>query len=442
MSVNRKTFFVLAPVLMIAALIIVNAVQADIGVTDTQSADHADIAVDSNGNVHIAYSDDSGTSAREIWYTMLDSSGITLIEDTRITVDNGADGDGATRPAIAVDSSNNVHIIWRDFDWDAGNSKDITYTKLNPYADDRDGSAADPAAITVVALQRLSNDEDDYIFSPRLAIDSDDNIHIVWANDDDDNFYYMKLDVNGTVQVAQKSIRLFANWKGYTDIAVDSNNNLHIVCADDGETTEFEVYYFMLRGSDGSTLIDATRITDDDGDKSKWTRIAVDSNDHVYIVFQDQRGTNHEIYYKKLDPGLDDQSGDAADAAAITLVDDTALTPDDGFDSRHPAISADPNCKQVHVIWEEDYDNIHHMILDINTDVILSETVLTNDTTTTSAYSTVPNIVVVGNVAHIVWTDDRDGGYDIYFTSSQGPACSSGGGGGGGGTCFISTAAR
>ncbi|MBW2175137.1 MAG: hypothetical protein JRF64_11165, partial [Deltaproteobacteria bacterium] len=175
MSVNRKTFFVLVPVLMIAALIIVNAVQAaDIGVTDTQTADHADIAVDSNGNVHIAYSDDFGTSAREIWYTMLDSSGNTLIEDTRITVDDGNDGDGATRPAIAVDASNNVHIIWRACDWSSGSEKDVAYTKLNPYADDRDGSAADPAAITVVNDVRLSNDGDWYIYSLRLAIDSDD----------------------------------------------------------------------------------------------------------------------------------------------------------------------------------------------------------------------------------------------------------------------------
>jgi len=98
------------------------------------------------------------------------------------------------------------------------------------------------------------------------------------------------------------------------------------------------------------------------------------------------------------------------------------------IDSRHPAISADPNCQQVHIIWEDDYDNIVHLILDIDTGNTLSETVLTNGTSTTTSSSTVPNIAVIWNIAHIVWTDDRDGGYNIYFTLSEGPACSVDGG--------------
>ncbi|TET85448.1 MAG: hypothetical protein E3J46_09645 [Desulfobacteraceae bacterium] len=81
-------------------------------VTDSQArADPPDVAIASNGNTHIVYSDDTGTNSREIWYTMLDSSGSTLIDDTRLTDD---DDYNSTRPGIVIDSSNKVYITFRD----------------------------------------------------------------------------------------------------------------------------------------------------------------------------------------------------------------------------------------------------------------------------------------------------------------------------------------
>ncbi len=422
----KKSLYLILVFTFVISTVLIVALSAwagqgpEIAVTVADYADHPDIAIDSNGNIHIVYSDDTGTSAREIWYTMLDSTGSTLIEDTRITVETGDDGDGATRPAIVVDSNNRVHIIWRDSGWDAGNSKEVTYSKLNPYADDRNGDAADPATITVVDDTRLSNDGDWYIYSPRMAVDSNDNIHIIWGNYDDSNVYYMKLDSNGNVLIAQASIRPAANYKSYTDIAVDSTDNLHIVFADDDVTSYDEVYYMMINGSDGSTMIDATMLTDDDGEYSKWTRIAVDSEDNVHIVFQDQRGAHHEIYYTKLDPALDDQNGDVAACGNITVIDDTALTADDGNKSRHPAIPAGDDGDQIHIIWEESSGpDIYYMALDTNGNTLVSGTALTNSTVTSTAYSTVPNLDMENNKAHIVWCDGRNGNYDIYYTSYQ-----------------------
>jgi len=128
---------------IIIACVIPALAESEIPLTDnTSQAEYPDVAVDSNGNIHVAYSDDVDSDSREIWYTMLDSSGKKLIENTRITDDDNAH---SVRPSICVDSNNKVHIVWQDQGGDA-----ITYTKLNPYADDRNGDVAVSETITIV----------------------------------------------------------------------------------------------------------------------------------------------------------------------------------------------------------------------------------------------------------------------------------------------------
>jgi hypothetical protein len=413
--------FVLCTVLIAAAP--ARAQQGpEIRVTDSQArADQPDVAIDSNGNTHIVYCDDYNTDSREIWYTMLDNNGNTLIDDTRLTDD---DGDDSTRPGIVIDSSNRVHITFRDQRWDAESSQEVTYTKLDPFLDDQNGDDADPATITVVDDIRLSNIADWYILGVRMEIDSNDNIHIVWDDYDAEEIFYMKIDEDGNVLVGETVIRSAVHWRALPDIAVDSNDNLHVAWADYEDTNYDELYYMML-DNNGGTLIDATLLTSDDDNYSKWTGITVDYQDMVHIVFQDYRGSTHEIYYTKLDPSLDDQDGDDADPATITAVGITALTPDDGNKSRHPAIASSGNGQQIHITWEEsDGPNINYLILDTDGNTLVSDTALTtNDTAEPYTYWTIPYLDVdADGKAHIVWSDYRHGNNEVYYTTYQGPA--------------------
>ena len=309
---------------------------AEIRVTDSEAeADQPDVAVDSKGNVHIAYCDSYDTSTYEIWYTMLDNNGNTLIDATLITLD---DNEKSRRPAIVVDSEDKVHIIWQD-DMTWG----LFYTKLDPSLDDQDGDAAGPAAITLVDDKEVANfggPGDEAGAHARIAVDSKDDIHIVCESTSDyDAIYYLKIDNDGNELVAPQVIRQTSHdnvWRASPDVAVDSDNNAHITWNDIDESMLYETYYMMLDGSNGSTLIDATRITPDDGRNSKRQSIVVDFEGRVHIIWADQRGEDQQIYYTKLDPSLDDQDGDSADELAITLIDDTALTPDYGVSRNHP----------------------------------------------------------------------------------------------------------
>jgi uncharacterized repeat protein (TIGR01451 family) len=396
-----------------------------------ERADQPDVAIDSNGNVHIAYSDEYGTSEREIWYTMLDNNGNTLIDDTRLTDDDDND---STRPAIVVDSADKVHIAWRDQRWDGGGAQEVTYTKLDPYLDDRDGTAAISPTITLVDDARLTDIGDWSIYGIRMAVDSNDDIHIVWDDYDAEVIYYMKIDDNGNELVAETVIRSASQWRALPHLAVDSNDNVHVTWNDNENTSYYETYYMMLDGSNGNTLIDATLITTDDGYESKWQSIVVDFEDKVHVIWQDGRAKagegQPEIYHTKLDPSLDDQSGDAANEGVITLIGDTALTPDDGVKSNHPAIAI--GCgRYIHITWYEDWEQsgpgyLHYMVIDNNGNTVTADTaVSTRKTATTStSFWTIAYLDVDENdKAHITWCDDRTGDYEVWYTSYEGPPC-------------------
>jgi hypothetical protein len=418
---NGKMIVVLIGFTVIGTMMLAGVVPAlvqqgpEIRITYTQErADQPDVAIDSMGNSHIVYFDEYETDEREIWYTMLDSSGNTLIEDTRLT----DSGDKNTHPAVIVDSDDMVHIVWNDRDQEA-----LAYSKLDPSLDDQNGGAADPEAILVADNIVLASVCEYCHRHPRMAIDGNGHIHIVWE-EDGDMVYYMKIDNDGNVLVDVILIRDCSSWYGRPHVAVDSNNNVHISWNDTESTSEDEIYYMMLNGSDGSTLIDATLITTDDSYKSKRQSIVIDDEDKVHIIWHDKRGSETELYYTKLDPSLDDQDGSAADEGVITLIDDTALTTDDGVTSKNPQ-SAIACGRYIHIAYYEDTEagtDIYYLIIDTDGSIVEPVSALTTSgavTYSTSYGDNQANLDIDANgKAHIVWCDNRDGDYEIYYTTA------------------------
>ncbi len=443
-----------AAVLMAAIMIISSAVPvfaqqgSEIRVTDfEQIADHQVVAVDSMGNVHIAYCVDVGLGALSmseesaemrdfssawdsergpqdvgngepsigLWYTMLDNNGNTLIDDTLISVVlDFAESD------IAVDSEDKVHIVWCN-----GEYAELFYTKLDPYLDDRDGDSAEEAVITMGKHLKLT-----YLEAriPQIAVDSNNNIHAIFYS-----YYqglcYMQMDNAGNVTI-DPIVLGYVSTDHYS-IAVDSNNDAHIAWNSLGSS--YEIYYQMLDGSNGSTLVDATMVTADDGYNSKRPSVTVDSQDMVNIIWHDKRGLDTEIYYTKLDPGLDDQNGDAADESIITVIDDKALTPNDGVKSNNPS-SAMGCSYYIHITWDEEHEGeggpayIHYMVVDCYGNSVVADTALITEKTHIrwSPWSVINLDVDSDGKAHIVWADFRDGGWsfwEVYYTNYEGPPC-------------------
>jgi serine protease len=352
--------------------------------TDSARSGCPAIAVDSYNNVHIAWNDDRDGNY-EIYYTKVDNTGKTLVDDTRLTSDSAY----SNLPTIAVDSYNNVHIAWCD---KRDGAYEIYYTTL------------DNTGQTLVDDTRVTLDPAGSWW-PTIAVDSYNNVHIAWCDKRDGNYeiYYTKLDNKGNTLVDDTRLTADSAGSNLPTIAVDSYNNVHITWCDERDGA-YEIYYTRLDNK-GNTLVDDTRVTTDPA-YSRYPTIAVDSYNNAHITWHDKRDGNYEIYYTKLD------------TKGETLVDDTRVTTSPA-DSKRPTIAVD-SYNNVHITWEYGIDGnseIYYTKLDTKGKTLVDDTRLTTD----PADSWNPTVAVdSNNNAHIAWQDKRDGNYEIYYKHTLG----------------------
>ncbi len=277
------------------------------------------IAVDNSNAVHAVWCDDTdgvwGTDVEIIYVQYSDSTGwsnVTVISD-------GYGGsywnDGSSyNPAIAVDSSNGIHVVWCDYtDGVWGTDVEIMYAQ---YTDPTGWSN-----VTVISDgYGGSYWNDGFSHVPRIAVDNSNAVHVVWYDDtngvwgtDVEIMYVMYTDSTGWSNVTVIS-------DGYNDvywnnetsrdpaIAGDSNNAVHVVWYDDTDGvwgTDVEIMYAIYTDSTGWSNV--TVISDGYGG-SYWNdgvsgvpTIAVDNSNAVHIVWCDDTngvwGTDYEIMH-------------------------------------------------------------------------------------------------------------------------------------------------
>jgi hypothetical protein len=136
--------------------------------------------------------------------------------------------------------------------------------------------------------------------------------------------------------------------------------------------------------------------------------IAVGSDDKLYVVWQDNRRGNWDIYA-------------SVSADGITWSTGTLVT-DSNDNQINPAIAIDnlsPN--RAHVVWQDDRNGNQDIFIATSSNSFLTETV--SQITFNVADQTEPAIAAdSSNKVYVVWTDGRNGSSDIYGgSSSSGP---------------------
>ena len=285
---------------------------------------HSSIAVDSNDYLHVVW-DDSAQANNEIFYKKSTDNGMTWITK-RISYNSGY----SYNPFIAVDSNNHLHVVW--YDDSPGN--DEIYCKK---------STDSGATWTTKRLTYNSGDSR----SPSIAADSNDHLHLVWYDETPGNneIYYKKCTDGGATWMT-KRLTYNSGDSYFSSIVVDSQDHLHVVWADlsyggheicykkstdsgatwttkrltynfgssqfpdthvdsygnpyvvwhDNTPGNYEIYYKW--STDGGSTWTTERLTYSSGD-SFYPAIAVDSNNHPHVLWQDDSPGNYEIYFKK-----------------------------------------------------------------------------------------------------------------------------------------------
>ena len=273
----------------------------------------ATMAADSSGGIHVAW-EDFTPEHNAIYFKNSTDGGVTWSSSRGLTWTSG----NSYNSALAVDSSDNLHLAWND---DTPGNLEIYYMK-----------STDRGA-TWSARQRLTWDSRESGW-PAIVADSSGNPHVFWT---DGEVCYRKSTDGGDTWLAFKRLSYTAGNSGYSAVAVDNSDNLHVAW-NDYTPGNWEIYY-MGSSDEGVTWTTSKRITWTSL-TSQYPGIDADSAGHLHVVWWDGTPGNHEIYYKKSTDG------------GATWAPNQRLTWNTGK-SDGPALAAD-SLDNLHVVWMDD----------------------------------------------------------------------------------------
>jgi hypothetical protein len=179
-----------------------------------------------------------------------------------------------------------------------------------------------------------------------------------------------------------------------------SGSVLHVVWEEYRNGNGGEIYYKRSTDAGVSWGTD-TRLTNDTS--KSWAPSVAVSGSVVHVVWQDLRGGNMEIFYKR------------STDAGVSWGTDTRLTNDTSL-SEIPSVTVSGS--NVHVVWEDYRDgNGGEIYYKRSTDAGITWGTNIRLTNNASA-SWYPSIAVSGSVVHVVWQEYRDGNNEIYYKRS------------------------
>src|SRR3989344_7243990 len=241
------------------------------------------IATDSQGNIHIIWMQKVSQYIGEVFYSKLDKLGNKIIDDKQLSNFSGVAG---FKTSIAVDKSDNIHIIWEHDK--TGTLEHFTrYTRL-----DKNGNIV----VNGIALNGTSTGAHD------LEIDSQGNIVLVWGGD---IIYYAKFDNLGNPIIKVGFLNRSSSWDILESIkfAIDSNDTIHIVWAEENVTSSSNpatrVTYSRV-DSNGNAIIKDLQLDKGLG-FSTSPDIAVDKQDNIYLSWYSSNKTIGGAYLSKMD---------------------------------------------------------------------------------------------------------------------------------------------
>ncbi|MBT8117820.1 MAG: hypothetical protein KJO66_08315 [Gammaproteobacteria bacterium] len=401
------------------------------------TADFADYRIDNGGNLHLVWHD-TVVDGGAVMYKLFDSTGFELIP--AVQVNTPGSGMPSSWPAISVDAAGLAYVVWQD-----ATDGEIYFQQLNPALAPLDGTAVMQGDINVLlADARLSTAGGNNAIHPRMRIDANGDLHVVWESNTGTVEYAKVNPVDGTLLNGPLSLGIVTSGTGLPDVDVDTAGHAHIVFGSDVVTPAAEIYYAMVDGDPAAPIrirIDPTPLTGSDNLLAGSATVNVDTFDNtLYIVFKQVliNPGPEEIFMARLNPALDDQNGDDADPAVIKLFEQQItnvggmpqwhVTSRIGSDQRIHATYIDSSCAAATPYAITDA----HITLAGN--VVTRQTLTTTGVSTGSPASCFPQARSAPRLNRIVWTDSMMAGipeiYSSTFTRAEfgdsGFACSLG----------------
>lgn len=181
---------------------------------------------------------------------------------------NISNNSGASRfQDIAIDTENSIHLVWEDNTRFGGGpfNGDIIYS----YFDGQNWADS----VLISSLEVIDS------WHPRIAVDSQNQPHIVWIDHGSSNpniFYSYRQDTAWTEPI-NLSGGTYGNYE--PDIAVDFLNHVHVVW----HGVVSSGYDILYRSFDGEQWLEIENITPEPG-YCLGPRIVADSQAHLHLT--------------------------------------------------------------------------------------------------------------------------------------------------------------
>jgi hypothetical protein len=285
-------------------------------------------------------------------------------------------------PAVAVDSSENVHVVWQD---DTSANKEIYYKK---------GSSGG-SSWTFQRLTWTSGESS----HPSIAIDSNNHIFVVYEDDTPGNIeIYLKKSTNGGTTWSTQRLTWNSGNSGYPCIAVDSSDNVCLVWHD---SSQYNNEIFFKKSTDGGSSWMTKRLTWNSG-LSNFASVAAHSSGNFYVVWREHTPGNEEVYFAKSNDG-----GTSWTAKRLTWNAGRSLNPD-------IALGSDG---VIHVTWYDTSQGDYEIFYKKSNNNGTSWT--TKRLTWNPSFSNGSKIAIdSSNAIHIVWEDFSPSNWNVFYQKS------------------------
>jgi len=276
------------------------------------------IAVDGNGTVHVVWTEDTAGGTPEIYYARREAS--TWSAPVNVSLNAGSSRD----PQLAVQSNGTVHVLWRDTtatpgvynvyyaqrttSWttplqlsssatsvdgprlavDGGGIAHAVWGAGEIYYARRDGSWSTPTAISAGSGAASM---------ARLALHGSE-VHVLWIETltGSNGVYYARYSGSWSAPV---NVFSSASALSEPQVAVDGSAALHAVWRT-GTGTASEIYYALRSGGTWS----AAENISNSADESSAPQLGTDGTNAAHVVWVDKSAGNYEIAYRDRNGGV------------------------------------------------------------------------------------------------------------------------------------------
>lgn len=192
-----------------------------------------------------------------------------------------SNSDYSFTPQLAVDAAGNIYAVWED---DTNSNSNILFSRST------DGGTTFSAPVSLSHTSGFS-------FSPRIAVDSNGGINVVWEDDSPGNLdvFFTRSADGGTTFSAPKNISNDSSDSGSPTVAADSNGNIYVVWENDSGVLGIS----FSRSTDGGANFSAPVILSTNTGGSVSPQIAVDRNGNVNLAWEDDIGMTSDVTFAR-----------------------------------------------------------------------------------------------------------------------------------------------